>query len=53
MEVAMEIHHHPSKEEVRDWMRDVVATHKPPPDPEVIRSQLWPIEERERRALAS
>lgn len=49
----MEQHHTPSKEEIREWMNEQVKAHQPPPDPEVIRSQLWPIEERERRAIAS
>ncbi|HYD58952.1 MAG TPA: hypothetical protein VEC35_01260 [Noviherbaspirillum sp.] len=46
-------HHQPSKEQVREWMREIVESHKPPPDPEVIRSQLWPVQERDRKASLS
>jgi hypothetical protein len=49
----MEQHHQPSKEQVREWLADQVEARKPPPNPEVIRSQLWPVQERERRASLS
>ena len=43
----------PSKEEVRMWMREVIESRRPPPAPEIIRNQLWTLEERERQASLS
>lgn len=44
----MEQHHKPTNQEVRDWLSDQVASRQPPPEPEAIRSRLWPTEESER-----
>jgi hypothetical protein len=49
----MEQRHQPSKEEIREWMREQVEARKPPPDSNVIRSQLWPVQERDRKASLS
>ena len=51
--VAMEQHHQPTKEEIREWLREVVESHKPPPDLDVIRGELWPLEERDRKQVMS
>jgi hypothetical protein len=39
----------PSHKEVRDWLRARVASHKPPPGPDVIRAQLWHPDEHGRK----
>lgn len=31
---------HPTKEQVRAWMKREVAAHRPPPEPEQIRREL-------------
>lgn len=43
----------PTPQEVRDWLKDLLASHKPPPAPEVIRDQLWHHAERDRKARLS
>lgn len=42
----------PSKEEVRRWLKDGIESHRPPPEPDVIREQLWHME-RERKQVLS
>ena len=42
----------PSKEEVRMWMREIIESRRPP-NPEIIRNQLWTAQERERQASLS
>lgn len=38
----------PSKEQVREWLRQETTQHRPPPDPNEIRRQLdWFLTERE------
>ena len=48
----MQQYRQPTKDEVREWMRDLVASHKPPPEPAEIRERLWS-EERERKQVLS
>jgi hypothetical protein len=39
----------PCREQVREWLRQEVAQHRPPPDPKEIRRQLgWDLVELER-----
>jgi hypothetical protein len=36
----------PSREQVREWLRQEIAEHRPPPDPTEIRNQLgWTLVE--------
>lgn len=49
----MQQYKQPTSQEVRDWLRDLVAAHKPPPSPEVIREQLWQQAEAMRRQALS
>lgn len=30
----------PSKEEIREWLKDQIGQHRPPPDPSQIRREL-------------
>jgi hypothetical protein len=39
-EVAMYRSNNPCREQVREWLRQEVAQHRPPPDPWEIRRQL-------------
>lgn len=40
----------PSKEQVREYMEQRQAAHKPPPDPREIRRQLgWDLDEMQRK----
>jgi hypothetical protein len=32
--------HQPGREQVREWLRQEIALHRPPPDPTEIRRQL-------------
>lgn len=48
----MQQHKQPTKHQIRDWLNDLVASHKPPPEPDVIREQLWHME-RDRRQVLS
>lgn len=43
----------PSKQEVRDWLRQAIESKDPPPAPQVIADQLWHNAERMRRSALS
>lgn len=49
----MQQYKQPTNQEVRDWLKDLLAAHKPPPAPEVIRDQLWHQSEAMRRQRLS
>lgn len=36
-----EVPHRPSKEEVRSWLRRVIASHRPPPSIADTQNDLW------------
>jgi hypothetical protein len=39
----------PSKEQVRQWQRERIKAHKPPPDPKQVRKELgWDLAQAER-----
>lgn len=49
----MQQYKQPTKEQIREWIKEMVASHQPPPEPEVIRHQLWSVEERDRKMVLS
>lgn len=43
----------PTKQQVRDWLANEVAQHRPPPDPKQIRKELgWELIEMSRKGAS-
>lgn len=49
----MQTYQKPSKEEVREWLRELVESDKPPPAPELIANQLWHHADNQRQQVLS
>lgn len=49
----MDANQRPTKQEVRDWLRQTIESRQPPAAPDVIAGQLWNHAERERKAALS
>jgi hypothetical protein len=49
----MDAHTKPSKEQVREWLHQVLESREPPPAPQEIAEQLWHFAERDRQRTLS
>jgi hypothetical protein len=38
---SMQPANQPTKQEVRDWLKEVIASREPPPTPEATKQRLW------------
>jgi hypothetical protein len=52
-EGIMDARHSPTKQQVRDWLKQAVEGREPPPAPSVLTDQLWQHVERYRKQVLS